>query len=67
MAILVHHTELILKSKVFNVSQRFPNTGWIEVNVLTHEEHLSNCTLGSLSPLDFISLDKLDKLGGLIN
>lgn len=64
MAILMHHTELILKSKVLNVSQRFPNIGWKEANMLTHEEHASNCTLGSLSSLDFISLDKL---GGLIN
>lgn len=62
MAILVPHTELILKSKVLNVSQRFPNIGWKEASVLIREEHSSNCTLGSLSPIDSISLDKLGEL-----
>lgn len=62
MVILIHHTELIFKSKVLNVSQRFPNIGWKEANVLTSEEHSSSYTLGSLSPLDYISLDKPGEL-----
>lgn len=62
MAILIHHTELILKSKVLNASQRFPNIGWKEANVLPSEEHSSSCTFGSLPRLDYFSLDKPGEL-----
>lgn len=59
MAFLLHHTEVILKSKVLNVSQRSPNIGWKEGNAFTAEEHPSSCTLESLPPLNYFTPDKL--------
>lgn len=56
---LIHYAEVILKSKILNVSQRFANGAWKEANMYTSEEHLSSCTLEveireqwSLSPIN---------------
>lgn len=41
---LIQDTEVILKSKALNVSQRFANNGWKEDNALASKERLSKGT-----------------------